>query len=421
MGGVEVNFQFSVSGGHRQKDCLVVYLVWRVILFIFSSIMSERNILGTISYILGIIIIVVFLLFTFLSLLIPVSGFIRVYMRDNAPKIAKEKAESCEEDGGAYFPYESRCVFYKDPPAVASVCQEWDRKNSEHKEKIEKSVEYFNSIITEEQKLIIDLWSTVFNDQVFYYEDGRWAGLPSNGETSTYSTYAGDSGYFKKHIIPVWIEKEERTTAEGEKYVGFHISYSVRMGDWYRHEVGNFTKWAGANWVIIKESDYKSLIEILTVTADKSRLLKISSNPLSAYDEFSEESVLWKGTNWEGEFWSREFAGPTNVAEFRNFSGIVIAQKHAILEQGRDCGEMISLLRNCDPHLKITNWDNRYTAEGINFNGNSGISISARSGYEENRIKDCHNAELNMVTNKLSCYPVDCDPYGGRTWSDFTM
>lgn len=377
--------------------------------------MSEKRFLGTISYVLGIIIIVVFLFFATASLIRPIMGFVsrdrEERYEERSINIVQEKAKSCEDSGGAYFPYENRCVYSEDPPSIASVCEEWERKNSEHKEKIEKSVEYFNSVITEEQKLIIDLWSTVFNDPLVVYGDGGQA----------HSTYGGDSGYFKKHIIPVWMEKEERTTADGGKYLGFHISYSVRMGDWYRHEVGNFTYWAGANWVIIKEGDYKSLIEVLRVTADKSMLLKISSNPLSAYTEFSKESVLWKGTDWKGEFWSREFTGPTNAAEFRDFSGIVIAQKHRILEQGVDCAEMISSLRSCDPHLKITNWDNRYTAEGINFNAYDGISISARSGYEENRINDCHSAELNLVTNKLSCGPIDCDPYGGSTSSGFDM
>ena len=276
------------------------------------------------------------------------------------------------------------------------------------------------------QKLIIDLWSTIFNDPVFYYEDGRWAGLTCDGAVSTcstYSTYDADNGYFKKHIIPVWIEKEEQTTAKGEKYLGFHISYSVRMGDWYRHEVGNFTNWAGANWVVVKESDYKSLIEAIKKTTYRSQLLKIPKDAVAAYDRFSKTGDLFGDTQhktWSG-FWGGDRTGPTNVAEFKDFSGVVIAQKHRILEQGRDCVEMISLLRSCDSHLKIANWDNRYTAEGIDFNTYGGISISARSGFEENRTEDCHKAELNLISDKLDCFPVDCDPYGGKTGLDFTM
>jgi len=252
--------------------------------------MNNDKIVGKISFIVGVLIIVAFFVFwglTMLKILDRVSYFI-------AGSEFKEQevmqVKTCSFGRGAYSKYDGKCYKAKDPESVETVCHEWDKKMQETKEKIERSVVYLDQVMSDEQKLALGLWKDFFA--------------------------MDDKNYYEKHIIPVWIEKED-IKEEGVEYAVFHISYSVKMGEWFYHEVGNFNGRTDSNMVVVRKDQYSQFIEAL-------KNKKFTVNQLSQVTEavrFELKRIF---------FW--RFSDVTDeahlLATLQGFDGLVAAQKY---------------------------------------------------------------------------------------------
>jgi len=322
-------------------------------------------------------IVVLLIIVAILGTVIGISSFI-------SEKVCQFQGGVYATDCSAHGPEYKSCYKEKETQTVDAICQGLEQKNNEVKLKVEASVKYLNSAITPEQKLVLEVWQGLFA--------------------------TSDSQYYNEHIIPVWIEEKERVL-NGQKYKTFHISYSVKMGDWYLHEVGNFNGSTNYNWVMIRADQYSQFIESLKNTMRPDTLLR---------------PVVGSRDYLRGKFSNLKVMDMYNaahlLAEFNDFDGVVAAQKYPFLANNLTCQKIIQSMQGCDAKIDffrfnfglnindygIKQVNNRITKQDRSMTDNAWLS--ANTSYKTGKLDDCHQTKIDLATGKVSCEAISCEP-----------
>ncbi|OGF37809.1 hypothetical protein A2482_03760 [Candidatus Falkowbacteria bacterium RIFOXYC2_FULL_48_21] len=342
--------------------------------------MNRNKIIGVISYVVGILIILSFLVSWGI---LGVKGWdaLTDYLGSARGKVeGKIEAAVCAASNG-FFAADGTCYKAITPEPVNAVCQEWGKTMKDRKNKIDKSVEYLNKVITVDQRLALDLWEDFFARE--------------------------DQGYYAQHIMPVWIE-EESVTVQDTVYQVFHVSYSVKMGEWYYHEVGNFNGDTDSNLVAIRKDQRDLFLEALKnkkITADQLKLVndkerfEMKKKFFDQLTDVADEAHL--------------------LAALPGFDGLVAVQRYPFTGDSLTCAKVVSTLRQCDPNVKfdglhygLLDYGINQVMQGIpkqNYSLTDNVWFAASSDLSTGRLSDCHEAVLDATSGQLSCRPVECD------------
>lgn len=328
-----------------------------------KNFMNKEKILGTSSFVLGLLLVCGLLGIWAIILQNNWYGLTFASRQKVAQTISLKKELGCTAKGGKFV--SNSCFTIHEPRSIEEVCKEWNDRMQGHKDKVYKSLNYLNSIITEEQRQFFALWSVLYGDD------------------------------YDKHIIPTWIDEQE-LMVDDEEYIGFNLRFSAKIGDWYKHELGGWIGNTPSNWVVIKKSERKKLLTTLINTADKRGLVE-KTNGL---DE------IWKFKQISDYQFNIEKA--SKIYLLKGFSGFISANIFPLPTNSIPCEQVISKLRECDPHIRP---QDGLGMEFVQFGtDNSGMVFIGASNYKEGRLSDCHTARFNVTTNQLSCESNDCDP-----------
>lgn len=286
--------------------------------------------------------------------------------------------------------FSTNCYFVEEPKSVESICSEWDQRMAEEKAKTEEAANTLAQSISEEYKLVLELWSAIFD--------------------------VGDHGYYKKHVIPVWIYEEEKDIG-GEKYIAFVIGYSVKMGDWYIHEVGGMGTYAQdrmSNRVLVRKAQYQQFLLALKNTTDKSNMLSVvpDSRSINLVDElgWDLDSVV-------------KMANLT--ANLRNFDGFVLAQKYPFSQDKMGCKQVMESFKQCEPQINglYLEYNNFYDSGGDSFNfglypsrgkwdySKGALLYGSPAGFLSCKDGLHHQPVFNLIDGTIDCEEAECGYY----------